>query len=162
MEKRSDLCLRLRSDTDERSGTTLRLLVQPAQRRTSLGFLIDAFGNDYYKEQHRIASGVGEGWIYCIFTNPETGRDEPKNSYVKSIDWDGHQLRSARESIAATSRAHATVKKSTPCCSIAILPTRGSWSSSAALELEMKGYFAIDTLTTEPRWRSDSIYLFAP
>ena len=31
----------------------------------------------------------------------------------------------------------------------------------AAMELEMKGYFAINTLTTETRWKSDSIYLFA-
>ena len=32
---------------------------------------------------------VGEGWIYYSFTNPATGRDEPKASYLKSIDWDG-------------------------------------------------------------------------
>ena len=29
------------------------------------------------------------------------------------------------------------------------------------MELEMKGYFAINTLTTEPRWKHGSIYLFA-
>ena len=32
---------------------------------------------------------MGEGWIYYAFTNPATGLDEPKASYVKSIDWDG-------------------------------------------------------------------------
>ena len=31
----------------------------------------------------------------------------------------------------------------------------------AAMELEMKGYFAINTLTTELRWKHESIYLFA-
>ncbi len=31
----------------------------------------------------------------------------------------------------------------------------------AAMELEMKGYFAINTLTKEPRWKHESIYLFA-
>ena len=31
----------------------------------------------------------------------------------------------------------------------------------AAMELEMKGYFAINTLTTDPRWKHGSIYLFA-
>ena len=30
----------------------------------------------------------------------------------------------------------------------------------AALELESKGYFATITLATDPRWRSNSIYLF--
>ena len=30
----------------------------------------------------------------------------------------------------------------------------------AAMVLEMKGYLAINTLTTQPRWRHESIYLF--
>ena len=54
------------------------------------GLLIDVFGNDWYKEQHRLMSNFGEGWMYYSFTNPETGRDEPKASYLKSIDWDGN------------------------------------------------------------------------
>ena len=64
----------------------------PARPRegSSLGLLIDAFGNDYYKEQHRIVSGFGEGWIYYSFPNQVTGRDEPKASYIKSIDWEGN------------------------------------------------------------------------
>ena len=31
----------------------------------------------------------GEGWVYYSFKNPATGRNEPKASYVKGIDWDG-------------------------------------------------------------------------
>ena len=58
-----------------------RLFVFPpdqAREGTSLGLLIDAFGNDYYKEQHRIASEFGEGWIYYSFSNPAdwAGRTE--------------------------------------------------------------------------------------
>ena len=62
---------------------------EPEREGTSRGLLIDVFGNDYYKEQHRITSGFGEGWLYYSFTNFATGRDEPKASYVKSIDWNG-------------------------------------------------------------------------
>ena len=51
--------------------------------------LIDAFGNDWFLEHHRIVSNFGEGWIYYSFTNPATGRDEPKASYLKGIDWEG-------------------------------------------------------------------------
>ena len=32
----------------------------------------------------------GEGWLYYSFPNPATGRDEPKASYVKRVDWDGN------------------------------------------------------------------------
>ena len=35
-------------------------------------------------------SAVDEGWIYYAFRNPATDREEPKASYVKSIDWDGN------------------------------------------------------------------------
>ena len=61
----------------------------PSREGLPWGLLIDAFGNDWYREQHRIASSVGEGWIYYSFNNSATGRDEPKASYLKSIDWDG-------------------------------------------------------------------------
>ena len=50
--------------------------------------MIDIFGNDWFREQHRIVNQVGEGWIYYSFTNPATGRDEPKASYLKSIAQD--------------------------------------------------------------------------
>ena len=61
----------------------------PSREGEPWGLLIDIFGNDWYREQHRIVTRVGEGWIYYSFTNPATGRDEPKASYLKSIDWDG-------------------------------------------------------------------------
>ena len=90
LEKRSDLCLHLRSDTDERPGSTLHLPASTPEREgTSLGLLIDAYGNDYYKEQHRIVSEFGEGWLYYSFTNFTTDRDEPKLAYIKGIDWYG-------------------------------------------------------------------------
>ena len=143
-----------------------RLFVFPPDRPkegSSLGLLIDAFSNDYYKEQHRIVSSVGEGWIYYSFTNPETGRDEPKVTYLKSIDWDGTPAAIGagiyRRDIPGTCNSEE----------VNAILLDGDPSSErlkefvrcAAMELEMKGYFAINTLTKEPRWKHESIYLFA-
>ena len=61
----------------------------PSREGEPWGLLIDTFGNDWFLEQYRIVNQVGEGWIYYSFTNPVTSRDEPKVSYLKSIDWDG-------------------------------------------------------------------------
>ena len=106
---------------------------------------------------------VEEGWIYYSFTNPETGRDEPKASYVKSIDWNGTPAAIGagiyRRDIPGTCNSeevNAMLLDSDPSNE-----RLKEFVRCAAMELEMKGYFAIDTLTTEPRWRSDSIYLFA-
>ncbi len=143
-----------------------RLFVFPPNRPkegSSLGLLIDAFSNDYYKEQHRIVSSVGEGWIYYSFTNPETGRDEPKVTYLKSIDWEGIPAAIGagiyRRDIPGTCNSeevNAMLLDSDPSNERLMEFVR-----CAAMELEMKGYFAINTLTTEPRWKHGSIYLFA-
>ncbi len=125
--------------------------------------LNDAFGNNYYKERHRILNIVEEGWIYYSFTNPQTGRDEPKASYVKSIDWDGTPAAIGagiyRRDIPGacwSEEVNAMLFDSDPSNE-----RLKEFVRCAAMELEMKGYFAINTLTTEPRWRHGSIYLFA-
>ena len=53
------------------------------------GPFIDGFGNDYWFESRRIVTNFGEGWVYYSFTNPETGSDATKASYLMSIDWKG-------------------------------------------------------------------------
>ena len=135
----------------------------PAREGKPWGLLIDVFGIDWYQEQHRIASSVGDGWIYYSFTNPETGRDEPKASYLKSIDWNGtHATIGAgiyRRDIPGTcnrEEVNAMLLDSYPSNERLMEFVR-----CAAMEFEMKGYFAINTLMTETHWRSDSIYLFA-
>ena len=112
-----------------------RLFVFPPARSregSSLGLLIDAFGNDYYKEQHRIVSSFGAGWLYYSFTNPATGRDEPKYSYIKKIDWEGNLAAIGagiyRRDIPGTCESEeVSARGSRP-----RLPTRGCRSSSAA------------------------------
>ena len=127
------------------------------------GLLIDVFGVNWFKEQYRIVNSVDEGWIYYAFTNPETGRAEPKLAYIKSIDWDGTPAAIGagiyRRDIPSTCNSeevNAMLLDSDPSSERLMEFVR-----CAAMELEMKGYFAINTLTKEPRWKHGSIYLFA-
>ena len=148
------------------SDQTRSFVFPPDPSREGLTFrrlLVDAFGNNYYKERYRILSIVEEGWIYYSFTNPETGRDEPKASYVKSIDWNGTPAAIGvgiyRRDIPGTCNSeevNAMLLDSDPSNE-----RLKEFVRCAAMELEMKGYFAINTLTKEPRWKHESIYLFA-
>ena len=135
----------------------------PSREGAPWGLQIDVFGVNWYKEQHRIISNFGEGWMYYSFTNPETGRDEPKVAYLKSIDWDGTLVTIAsgiyRRDIPGTCNSeevNAMLLDSDPSNGRLMEFVR-----CAAMELEMKGYFAINTLTKKPRWKHESIYLFA-
>ncbi len=130
--------------------------------RTITRLLDDAFGNNYYRDRHRLLSLVGEGWIHYAFTNPATGVDEPKASYVKSIDWDGIPAAIGsgiyRRDLPGTCReeeVNAAVLGMNPSDE-----TLQEFVRCAAMEMESMGYFASVGLSSDPRWRRDSIYVF--
>ena len=135
----------------------------PSREGSTFGrLLIDAFGNNYYRERHRILSSFGEGWIYYSFTNPTTGEDEPKASYLKKLDWDGTPAAIGagiyRRDVPGTCRSeevNAPGLEEDPSNQ-----RLQEFVRCAALELASKGYFATITLSVDPRWRSNSIYLF--
>ena len=144
-------------------GRALVFPPDPSREGLPWGFLIDSFGNDIILEAYRIATHFGEGWLYYSFRNPATGYDEPKGSYIKGIDWEGTPAAIGagiyRRDIPGTCNSeevNAMLLDSDPSNERLMEFVR-----CAAMELEMKGYFAINTLTTEPRWRHGSIYLFA-
>ena len=134
----------------------------PSREGSPWGPLIDGFGNDIAREASRVLGGFGEGWIYYSFTNPATGNDEPKVSYSKSIDWDGSPA------VISAGVYHRDLPASCWSEEVDALGLEDNPSNQrlqefvrcAALELESKGYFATITLSTDPRWRSNSIYLF--
>ena len=133
----------------------------PSREGQPWGPLIDSFG-DSYEEFYRVMSIVDEGWIYYAFTNPATGREEPKATYVKRIDWDGTPAAIGvgiyRRDLPGTCEAeevNAGLLASDP--SNARLQ---EFVRCAAMELEANGYFAIRALSSDPRWRNQSIYLF--
>ena len=133
----------------------------PSREGAPWGPLIDAFG-DYYEELYRVMSAVDEGWIYYAFPNPATDREEPKASYVKSIDWDGTPAaigagiyRSDIPGTCWSEEVNAMGLEDAPS------PERlQEFVRCAAMELESHGYFAVRALSGDPRWRNGSIYLF--
>ena len=129
---------------------------------SSLGLVLDVFGNDYYKEQHRILTSFDEGWIYYSFTNPATDRDEPKATYLKRIDWEGTPAAIGagiyRRDLPGTCR-----REEVNATMLDEHPSDGrlqEFVRCAAMELESMGYFGLASLSGDPRWRSYSIYLF--
>ena len=127
-----------------------------------MGPLIDAFGNDFFSEGQRIVNNFGEGWLYYSFTNPATGQDGPKASYIKSIDWEGNPAAIGagiyRRDLPGTCQreeVNATQLDEHPSSQ-----RLQEFVRCAAMELETAGYFGLVSLSTDPRWRSHSIYLF--
>ena len=151
------------SEVTPMSAMARSLVLPPDPEREGVpwGALIDRFGNDYFVELYRIVSSVSAGWLYYSFTNPATGRDEPKASYVISLDWDGTPAAIGagvyRRDIPGTcvsAEVNAQQLEEDPS------PERlQEFVRCAALEFAEKGAFAL-SLPTQPRWRSNSIYLF--
>ena len=134
----------------------------PSLEGTPWGPFIDAYGNDYFQELHRILSSFDEGWLYYSIFNPATGNNDPKASYVKSIDWDGIPAAIGagiyRRDIPGTCQSEEV-----NAMGLEADPSNErlqEFVRCAAMELESKGYFATITLANDPRWKHGSIYLF--
>ena len=134
----------------------------PSREGLPWGLLIDDFGTDLIVEFYRVATEFGQGWVYYSFTNPATGRAEPKASYFKAIDWNGTPAAIGAgiysrdlPGTCEPSEVHAMGLEADPSN-----PQLAEFVRCAAMELESQGYFAVQTLSRDPRWRSRSIYLF--
>lgn len=126
------------------------------------GGLVDNFGTDYFFELHRVMSIVDAGWLHYAFTNFATGREEPKSSYVKMVDWNGGSAVVGagiyRRDLPGTCNA-AEVNASV----LDMDPTEENLKEfvrCTALELESMGLFAGPVLEHAPRWNSGSTYVF--
>ena len=135
----------------------------PAREIGPFGAVIDAWGNDVFREYHRLATGFGEGWVYYSFTDPATGDDAPKVSYVKRMQWNG---------VDTVIGAGLYSRDLPGTCgpeevNATLLDAEGGnerlaeFVRCAALELEPLGYNGAQAMIGEHRWRSGSIYLFA-
>ena len=130
------------------------------------GPLVDEFGTDYFVEATRIFEVLGgqdgaAGWMYYSFTNPATGRSEPKASYLIALDWDGTPAMVGagiyQRDIPATcypEQVNATQLDAMPDDMLLAQFVR-----CAAMVIESKGFFGVAELMTE-RWRSGSVYVF--
>ncbi|MDE0624120.1 MAG: hypothetical protein OXH83_20850 [Bryobacterales bacterium] len=134
---------------------------EPSREGSVWGTSIDSFGSDYYYELHRILSAVDEGWIYYAFTNPETGRSQPKSSYVKEIEWNGDR---AAIGAGIYSRDFPGACDATEVNAAQLLATPSDQRLQelvrcAAQEVESAGFFAGPVLSSDPRWKQGPIYV---
>ncbi|MDE0109511.1 MAG: hypothetical protein OXN96_17000 [Bryobacterales bacterium] len=135
---------------------------EPSREGSVWGTSIDSFGSDYYYELHRILSAVDEGWIYYAFTNPETGRSQPKSSYVKEIEWNGDRA-AIGAGIYSRDFPGACDPSEVNAADLAANPGDRRLQElvrCAALEVESSGYFAGPVLSSDPRWKHGPIYIF--
>ena len=148
------------------SGFDLTPFVFPpdtAREGSPFGAIIDAFGNDFFFEIDRVLSLVDSGWIHYAFTNPATGLHEPKASYMVNINWNGTPA-----FIGAGVYERSLPGTCNPTeVSAALLESDQTearlreFVNCAAYQVESSGYFAGPVLTTDPRWKRGSIYVFA-
>ena len=133
----------------------------PSREGGVWGSSLDGFGTDYYFELHRILSVVDSGWIYYAFTNPGTGRDEPKSSYVIEVDWDG-QRAAIGAGVYARDWPGTCYEDEVSAAELGADPgdaTLTEFVRCAAMVVESQGYFAKHELESE-RWSDGSTYVF--
>ena len=121
-----------------------------------------SFGSDFTAELYRVATNFGSGWMYYKSGSHVTGLQGHKISYIKRIDWDGHDA-AIGSGIYPADLPGACSTEAVNATSLDADPSGEKlreFVRCAAMELESRGYFAIFELSTDPRWRSDSIYLF--
>ena len=138
----------------------------PSREGQPWGPLVDEFGSDYYVERARVFDVLGgedgaAGWMYYSFTNPATGRSEPKASYLIALDWDGTPAIIGagiyQNDIPAT-----CYPEQVNAMQLDMMPddmTLAPFVRCAAMVIEGKGFFGVAELMTD-RWRSGSVYLF--
>ena len=134
----------------------------PSREGTPWGISVDVFGNDLFAEMHRMLSIVDSGWIYNSFRNPETGRSEPKTSYVIEVDWNGRRA-AVGAGIYAPDVPGACNTAEVNAAAVATAPSERKLQAfvrCAAMLVEKQGYFAKDELEGDSRWRHGSTYVF--
>ena len=133
----------------------------PSREGSVWGTSIDSFGSDYYYELHRILAMVEEGWIYYAFNNPESGRPQPKSSYVMEIDWGGERA-ALGAGIYARDFPGACEPSEVNAADLAANPgdrRLQEFVRCAAMTVESSGYFAGPVLSGDPRWKHGPIYI---
>ncbi len=149
--------------TGEAGGGARVPVFPPDRSREGLwGPTVDSFGTNVFMNQHRTLSLVPEAWVYYSYINPATGLEEPKRSYVKSIDWNGGNAVAgagfhARDLPGTCHAAHVNA------AALEAAPSNEGLQEfvrCAANTVESSGYYAAPVLTQNERWNHGSVYVF--
>ena len=111
------------------------------------------------REQVRVSRDFGGGYVYLRFTNPNTGREDPLETWVQLIDYQGEP---AYIGAAIYPQAtHATCSPDQVRASL-VYSERDveRFVACAAHHLQQKGLQALHDFNTDPRWIFGPTYLF--
>ena len=125
------------------------------------GSLPDLYGDDIVADAARVIRLNGEGWWYYAFPNPQTGAQEPKASFIASIEWNGYSAMIGA-GVYERDLPGSCGPEYVSATGLASEPTRArlrEFVRCAALEVEAGGYGARQALETS-RWSAGSIYVF--
>ena len=135
----------------------------PSMEGTFVTAVADTLGSDLADETYRLLSLVDSGWLYYSFRNPQTGRNEPKASYVIEVNWDG--LRAAiGAGVYSPEIPGACSAEEVNATALSAAPSEASlhhFVRCAALLVEEKGFSAKGELENSSRWRRGATYVFA-
>ena len=140
-------------------GTTIFSPGTDANPGDSLWELRDSDGVAVVQEQTRIARDFGGGYVYYRLENIESGREEPKLSYVLQVD---HQGEPAFIGAGLHPRdTHGTCPPDTVRASM-VYNERDieAFVNCAAHHLQQNGLRALHDFNSDPRWISGPSYLF--
>ena len=126
---------------------------------SNLWDLQDSEGVWSTRELVRIASDFGEGFAYYRFTSRETGQDEPKLSYIMTLERDGEPA-----GLGAGYHPRDTHGSCSPEVVRASLVYNERdverFVACAAHHLQQQGLQALHDFSSDPRWNSGPTYLF--
>lgn len=134
----------------------------PSREGQVWGESIDEFGTDLFYEIYRMMEVVDAGWTYYSFLNPATGTSSPKASYLIEVEWEGHRAvigagiyEPDLPSTCRSDEVSAQALGADPRPEVLAAFVR-----CAAMEVESGGYFALDQIERDPRWRDGLTYVF--
>ena len=126
---------------------------------TDMWELQDSDGHLISQDMVRIAQNFGAGYSYYRITNRETGREEPKVSYVKLFEHDGEPI--ILGAGYHPQDTHATCSPDVVRASL-VYHERDveRFVACAGHHLQQQGLQALHDFNSDPRWSSGPTYLF--
>ncbi|MDE0625597.1 MAG: hypothetical protein OXH99_04300 [Bryobacterales bacterium] len=135
----------------------------PTLEGTFVTAVADSLGGDLADETNRLMSLVDSGWLYYSFRNPQTGRNEPKASFVIEVEWDSRRA-VIGAGVYSPEIPGACSAEEVNATALAAAPSEASlhqFVRCAAQLVEEKGFSAKGELESSPRWRRGASYVFA-
>ena len=111
------------------------------------------------REQVRVTRDFGEGYVYLRFINPDSGREDPLETWVRLIDYQGEAAYLG--AAIYPQDTHGTCSPEVVRASLVYNERDAEqFVACAAHHLQQKGLQALHDFSSDPRWISGPTYLY--